>query len=85
LNAGSTATLTDWFGNHLLPVIKPISHRWGTLDALSQQRGKPLGNIDGLLAATALERDLTVVTRNTKHFAGTGVAILNPWEADLSG
>jgi len=36
--------------------------------------------IDGLLAATALEHDLTVVTRNTGDVAGIGVSVLNPWE-----
>lgn len=36
---------------------------------------------DALLAATALVHDLVVVTRNTKHFAGTGVRLLNPWDA----
>jgi predicted nucleic acid-binding protein len=36
---------------------------------------------DGLIAATALEHDLVVVTRNVKDFAGLGVAIINPWDA----
>ena len=36
--------------------------------------------IDGLLAATALHYDLTLVTRNTKDVAGTGAAVFNPWE-----
>ena len=35
---------------------------------------------DALIAATALVHDLTLVTRNTKHFAGTGVRLLNPWD-----
>jgi predicted nucleic acid-binding protein len=35
---------------------------------------------DGQIAATALEHDLTVVTRNVKDFDGLGVAILNPWD-----
>jgi predicted nucleic acid-binding protein len=39
-----------------------------------------LATADGLIAATALEHDLTLVTRNTKDFAGLGVALLNPWE-----
>jgi predicted nucleic acid-binding protein len=34
----------------------------------------------GLIAATAVEHDLTLVKRNTKDFAGLGVALLNPWE-----
>jgi toxin FitB len=36
---------------------------------------------DGLIAATALEHDLTVVTRNVKDFAGLGVTVFNPWDA----
>jgi predicted nucleic acid-binding protein len=34
---------------------------------------------DGLIASTALEHELTLVTRNVKDFAGRGVTILNPW------
>jgi hypothetical protein len=34
-----------------------------------------------MLAATALEHDLTLVTRNAKDFAGLGVTLLNPWDA----
>jgi predicted nucleic acid-binding protein len=71
--------LYGWFGNHLLPVTKEISNRWGIFSAESQQQGRSLGNIDGLLAATAFEHDLTVVTRNTRHFEGLGVSILDPW------
>jgi predicted nucleic acid-binding protein len=39
----------------------------------------PLPTVDGLLAATALEHDLTLVTRNTRDFASTGVRILDPF------
>ena len=35
---------------------------------------------DGLIAATALEHGLTLVTRNTKDFTGLGAPILNPWD-----
>jgi len=38
--------------------------------------------IDGLLAATAMRHDLTLVTRNTKDIAPTGVAVLNPWTSE---
>ena len=36
--------------------------------------------MDLLIAATALEHDLTVVTRNTRHFEPTGAKLLNPYE-----
>jgi predicted nucleic acid-binding protein len=72
--------LYGWFGSNLLPVTKAISERWGVFAARSQERGRPLGNIDGLLAATAFEHGLTVATHNTKHFEGLGVTIFDPWE-----
>ena len=37
--------------------------------------------IDGLLAATALQHDLTMVTRNSKDFAGLNLQLINPWDA----
>jgi predicted nucleic acid-binding protein len=42
---------------------------------------RPLSAPDGMIAATALEHDLTLVTRNVKDFAGLGVVLLNPWNA----
>jgi toxin FitB len=52
----------------------------GALTARSQQQEEPLGNIDGLLAATAFEHRLTVVTHNTRHFEYLGVGVFGPWE-----
>ena len=69
--------LRRWFGGNLLPVTKAISERWGILAAKSQRQGKPLGNIDGLVAATAFEHGLTVATRNKRHFDDLGVTLLN--------
>jgi toxin FitB len=41
--------------------------------------GRPLPAIDSLLAATALEHDMVLVTRNIKDFVGLPVRIFNPW------
>lgn len=57
-----------------------IADRWGELDGQCQLKGRPLNTADGLIAATALEHDLTVVTRNVRHFEDLGVGIFNPWE-----
>lgn len=72
--------LNGWFGNNLLPVTKAISNRWGILAARLQQQGKTLGNIAGLLAATAFEHGLTVATAEHAAFRGHGREDLRPLE-----
>jgi predicted nucleic acid-binding protein len=71
----------SWFQNRILPVTQTIAERWGTLDGERQLAGRPLNMADGMIAATALEHNLTVVTRNVKDFEQLGVALLNPWDA----
>jgi len=41
--------------------------------------GRPIAAIDGLLAATALQHDLAIVTRNVRDFSDCGVQVINPW------
>jgi predicted nucleic acid-binding protein len=73
-------TLPLWFGERVLPVSRTVAERWGALDAQCQRKGTPLNTADGMIAATALEHDLKLVTRNIRDFAGTAVPIFNPWE-----
>ncbi len=83
--------LEAWFQNQLplagsdrvLPVTHAVADRWGSLSAGRQQRGMPLGFADGLIAATALDHDLVLVTRNTRDFAHLGLRLINPWEPEL--
>ena len=70
----------EWFENRLLVIDEAIANRWGFLAAAARRSGRPLAIIDGLLSATALERNLTVVTRNSGDFASVGAPVLNPWE-----
>ena len=58
-----------------------IADRWGLMAAESRRRGIALSVIDGLLAATALDRNLTVVSRNASDFRVAQVQVLNPWES----
>ena len=62
--------------------ILPIDHaeHWGDLMAQSRRSGVTLSVMDGFFAATALAKDLTLVTRNVKDFASFGVPRLNPWD-----
>ena len=70
-----------WFAGRILPVTQAIADSWGVLDGQRQLAGRPLGMADGMIAATALEHGLTLVTRNVKDFAGLPVTIVNPWDA----
>ena len=69
-----------WFGRRILPVTQAVAERWGVLDGERQLAGRPLNIADGLIAATALEHGLTLVTRNVKDFADLSLTILNPWD-----
>ena len=73
--------LPAWFESHLLPVTKVIADRWGRLTIEAKRRGVSITTADGLIAATALEHGLALVTRNVKDFVETGVAIVNPWKS----
>ena len=63
-----------WFAERVLPVDVATARRWGRLSASAGNR-----DVDLLIAATALEHGLTVVTRNVRHFEPTGVRVLNPF------
>ena len=63
-------------GRRVLPVDLATARRWGQLSADLGHDGADL-----LIAATALEHGLTVVTRNLRHFRPTGVATLDPWSS----
>jgi predicted nucleic acid-binding protein len=68
--------LPNYFLGRLLAVDAQTADRWGRLLGSA---GRPLPAIDSLLAATALQHDLTLVTRNTADFEDTGVRLINPW------
>jgi len=79
LEAWLQADLRARFRGRILFIDEEIADRWGGISALAAARGRPLPVVDGLLAATALQYNLTLVTRNGSDVAGTGVITLNPW------
>ena len=69
------------FAGRILPIDAAIANRWGLIAAEAKGRGKALPVIDGLLAATALHHNLTVISRDTSDFTNAQVQVLNPWKA----
>ena len=86
-DAPQARTLEGWlslvleeFSQHILPFDLQCANLWGILMGVNDQQ-----IVDRQIAAMALIWDLTVVTRNTSHFDGTGVRVLNPFLADANG
>lgn len=80
-DAAAARSLRAWldglrahYADRLILVDAEIAEEWGRLSA-----ARPLPVIDGLLAATARVRGMTLVTRNARDVKGTGVAVVDPW------
>ena len=76
-----TAHLETWldglrkcFAARTLPIDEPVALRWGELGI-----HQPISVADGLLAATALHHNLTLVTRNVSDFEPNQIPVLNPF------
>jgi predicted nucleic acid-binding protein len=78
---GLTSALVTRFARHVLPVDERVASVWGGLSARLRRSGLVIGAVDELIAATALAHNLTLVTRNRRHFEGIGCAMLSPWTA----
>jgi predicted nucleic acid-binding protein len=69
------------FSDRILPVDKQVADRWGRIAGSAAAKKSSLPVIDGLFAATAQHYNLTLVTRNTRDIAATGVPAFDPWTA----
>ena len=68
-------TLVNDYADRILQIDLSVADLWGRMNVPS-----PISAIDGLLAATAIVHDLTLVTRNVKDVERTGVRIHNPFQ-----
>jgi len=67
------------FTGRLLPVTEDIMLRWCLLLEEGRKANHTFSQPDLIIAATALERELTLVTRNVADFVRTPVQTINPW------
>jgi toxin FitB len=73
------------FGHRIIPLSESIVRRWGALAGrIKRDTGHPPSVVDTMLAATAIEAQLYLVTRNTKDIRHTGAAAFNPWLDDAA-
>jgi toxin FitB len=82
-----SAQLQEWletelrsrFEGRVVAIDETVAALWGKLLAKADAVGKPLGAMDGFLAATAAAHQVTLVTPNEMDFAGAGIKTFNPW------
>ena len=73
------AEMVDDYSDRLLAVDLAVAEQWAILAERYKVSGISVGLIDELIAATALANDLTLVTRNIRHFEHSGCRLLSPW------
>lgn len=69
------SSLRTNYSDKVLAVDGPVAEEWGRINVTD-----PVSTRDGLMAATALVKGMTFVTRNTSDVQRTGVRLLNPFE-----
>ena len=72
--------LEQGFARRILSIDSETARMWGEITARVQKKGRVLSATDGLIAATAIQHGLQVMTRNVSDFEETGAGIINPWE-----
>lgn len=74
--------IRPWLRDRIAEVSEHALLRWRLMIRQAQLTGARVPEIDLLVAAVAFENSLTVATRDTKPFIGTGVPVLNPWTGE---
>ncbi|MDS4023007.1 MAG: type II toxin-antitoxin system VapC family toxin [Candidatus Competibacter sp.] len=67
-------------GERILPFTGDTAGYWGEMCARVEASGKPMAAFDSIIAATAVEHGLALVTRNVQDFAAAPLMLVNPWE-----
>jgi toxin FitB len=87
---GRRAELNDWlthqvrpmFEDRALPVSEDVMFKWRLLVEDGRKAGHTYSQPDLIIAATALQHGLTVVSRDTSNFAKARVPVINPWREE---
>ncbi len=74
----------ELFGSRVIPLDRDSAYAYGHIVAQRQRMGRPIGSMDGLIAAIALTHRLTIATRDTADFADLGIEVVNPFEASVA-
>ena len=75
------ATFAVDFAGRILPFDEAAARAFPEIAVLRRVRGRPISLFDAQIAAIAKANNATLATRNTPHFEGCGVRLVNPWRS----
>ncbi|HKX08475.1 MAG TPA: type II toxin-antitoxin system VapC family toxin [Stellaceae bacterium] len=73
--------LSEDFDGRVLPFDQAAAEAAATIAARQRQAGRPVEIRDVQIAGIAAARKARLATRNARHFAGLGIALIDPWES----
>jgi toxin FitB len=74
-----TRALEEDFEGRILPFEQSSARAAALIAARRRQGGRPIEIRDAQIAGIASARRATLATRNTRHFADLGIALIDPW------
>ena len=84
LKQALTEQMMPLFEGRILAFDEPAAAAFARINASAMAAGNTIGFADGAIAAIASAHGFMVATRNVRDFKGTGVEVLNPWQAGIS-
>ena len=81
LEVAMTRWLDEGFRERIFPFDSTAARAYAEIAAQRRQAGRPIGEADCQIAAICRSRGAVLVTRNMRHFSGTGVDVVDPWSA----
>ena len=79
LNRWLREDISERFEGRVVAVDQLVADQWGQIIADAENEGRPIDLIDALIGATARVHNLTLVTRNERHFTSLLASVVNPW------
>ena len=79
LTEATERTFGKLYAGRVLPFGSEAALAYATIAAARRAAGRPIAEPDCQIAAIAHSYGAAIVTRNVPDFAGTGVAVINPW------
>jgi toxin FitB len=78
-----TAIIDEDFADRVLPYDRAAAEAYAIVMTTRLAAGRPIGLADAQIAAICLAIGAAIATRNVRDFEGTGVTVINPWDAEL--